>query len=480
MKVAQHYIDGAWVPGSGTTGTALDPATGEPVSEFAEGTAMDAQAAMAAATRAFHVTSWKHDAKLRSDVLLSAATRLEERREQVAHLLVAHNGKMLREAMGEVAAAISELRYYAGLARNLFGRIIEIEPGCFSALHREAAGVAVIIVPWNAPVTLLVRSLGPALAAGCTVVVKPAHQTALVSNMVLDTVLSDPRLAPGIVNTVTESGAEVSRALCESPEVAVISFTGSTAVGKAIARATAGNLTRLSLELGGKAAAVVFDDCDLQQTVRGVLAGGLILSGQQCTALARVIVHESLFDRFAAELSAAMHSVKPGPGMDAASGMGPLIDRANRDRIKALVEGVDRPADVLVRGEVPGGSLAQGAFITPSLIAVEDLASPLVQNELFGPVMVIERFNDEDDAVARANATRYGLAASVWSRDTGGKARRVANRLRSGSVWLNAHNKLFAEIETGGERDSGYGRLHGAEGMNDFLVTKHVYQSTTV
>lgn len=476
MRVAQHYIDGAWVPARGRVGTTLNPATGEPAAEFVEGTAQEAQAAIAAAARAFQATDWKHDARLRSEVLLSAASRLEERREQVAHMLVAQNGKLLREALGEVGAAISELRYYAGLARNLFGRVLEIEPGCFSALHREAAGVAVIIVPWNAPVTLLVRSLAPALAAGCTAVVKPAHQTALVSNLVLDTVLCDPRVPAGVVNTITESGSEVARALCESAEVGVISFTGSTAVGKSIARATSSHLTRLSLELGGKAAGVVFADCDVAATVRGVLAGGLILSGQQCTALARVLVQDSLYERFAAELSAAMRCVRPGPGMDPASGLGPLIDMANRERIRVLVDGASSASGkVLVRGEVPDGELARGAFIGPSLIAVDDLASPLVQNELFGPVMVIERFGDEDDAVRRANATRYGLAASVWSGDAG-RARRIAGRLRSGSVWINAHNKLFAEIETGGERDSGYGRLHGAEGMNDFLVTKHIYQ----
>ena len=339
MRVAQHYIDGAWVPVRGRVGTTLNPATGEPAAEFVEGTVEEAQAAIAAATRAFHATDWRHDARLRSEILLSAASRLEERREQVAHMLVAQNGKLLREALGEVGAAISELRYYAGLARNLFGRVVEIEPGCFSTLNREAAGVAVIIVPWNAPVTLLVRSLAPALAAGCTVVVKPAHQTALVSNLVLDTVLCDPRVPAGVVNTITESGSEVARALCESAEVGVISFTGSTAVGKSIARATSSHLTRLSLELGGKAAGVVFADCDIAATVRGVLAGGLILSGQQCTALARVLVQDSLYERFVAELSEAMRRVRPGPGMDPASGMGPLIDMANRERIRALVEG---------------------------------------------------------------------------------------------------------------------------------------------
>lgn len=479
MRLAQHYIHGAWVPASGPIGITFDPATGEPVGQFVDGTAADAQAALDAALHAFDHSGWKHDARLRADVLLGAARRLEERCEPVARLLVAQNGKLLREALGEVRAAISELRYYAGLARNLFGRVIEIEPGCFSALHREAAGVAVIIVPWNAPVTLLVRSLAPALAAGCSVVIKPAHQTALVSNEVLETLTCDPRVPPGVLNSVCESGAEVARTLCESPEVGVISFTGSTAVGKAIAKATAGNLTRLSLELGGKAAGVVFADCDLPQTVRGVLAGGLVLSGQQCTALARVLVQESVYERFVGELGQALRSVIPGPGLDAASGMGPLIDIINRDRIAALVENAGTSAEVLVHGQVPRGELARGAFISPSLIAVEDLASPLVQKELFGPVLVVERFKDEDDAVMRANATRYGLAASVWSGDAN-KARRVAGRLRSGSVWINAHNKLFAEIETGGERDSGYGRLHGAEGMNDFLVTKHIYQNTWV
>lgn len=477
MKVARQYIDGTWVAANGNLHSTLNPATGLLAAEFVEGSASDARAAIAAAAYAFQATNWKHDARLRADVMLSAAARLEERRELVAHLLVEQSGKLLREAHGEVSAAISELRYYAGLARNLFGRVVEIEPGCFSTLHREAAGVAVIIVPWNAPVTLLVRSLGPALAAGCTVVVKPAHQTALVSNLVLETLLDDARVPAGVINTLTESGVEVSKALCESPEVDVISFTGSTAVGKAIAKATSSNLTRLSLELGGKAAGIVFSDCNILSTVQGVLAGGLILSGQQCTALSRILVQNEIYDHFVSEFKKAMHQIKPGPGMDSESGIAPLIDVANRERIRGLVEmAPDLSGKVLVHGVVPAGALAAGAFIAPSLIEVEDLNSPLIQNELFGPVMVVERFTDENDAVKRANATRYGLAASVWTSDAT-KARRVSSRLKSGSVWINSHNKLFAEIETGGERDSGYGRLHGVEGMNDFLVTKHVYQN---
>lgn len=480
MLTAKHFIDGRWldsVAGAARTGTAIDPATGLPAAQFVEGGSAEAEAAIEAAVRAFHGSSWSRDARLRSSVLLGFAERLEQRKEEIADTLVMLNGKLRREAIGEILAGVSELRYYAGLARNLFGRVLEIEPGCFSMLDREAAGVAVIILPWNAPVTLLVRSLAPAIAAGCTVVIKPAHQTALVNNMVLEALLCDTRLGAGIVNSVVESGAEVSRALCASPEVDVISFTGSTAVGKAIAEAAAPNLTRLSLELGGKAPALVFADCDLDRTVAGVVAGGLILAGQQCTAIARVLVEDALHERFCARLVAALKSVRVGPGMDPASQMGALIDVRNRDRIDRLLDDAERSERVLLRGRIPGGALAEGAFIEPSLIAVDELASPFIQQELFGPLLVIERFSDEGEALRRANATRYGLAASVWTSDAR-RARRVSNGLRSGTVWANAHNRLFAEIETGGSRASGYGRLHGAQGLDDFLATKHFYSET--
>jgi betaine-aldehyde dehydrogenase len=480
MHTSLHYIRGCWIPGeaaSPRTGEALNPATSEVAALYAEGTAADAQAAVAAARNAFETTPWRHSPRVRADLLLAFADRLEARREEVADWLVTLNGKLRREAMGEIMAGVSELRYYAGLARNLGGRVLEVEPQCYSQLDREAAGVAVIILPWNAPVTLLVRSLAPALAAGCTAVLKPAHQTARVHNLVLECIVDDPRLPPGVINSVIESGAEVSRALCADPEVDVISFTGSSAVGKQIARDTAPLLTRLSLELGGKAPAVVLADCDVDRAVQGIVASGMVMAGQQCTAIARVLVEEPLFDTFAARLRDALAEVRVGPGNDPASQMGCLIDLRSRDRIDRLVQEAGDSAQVRrvhLRGRVGTGALARGAFISPSLIEVEDLGSRYVQDELFGPLLVIERFADEDAAVARANATRYGLAASVWGRDTT-RARRIARRLRSGTVWMNSHNRLFAEAETGGSRDSGYGRLHGVQGLDDFLHTKHVY-----
>lgn len=482
MQIAKQHIDGKWLTSVDSTerlAPTFNPANSETVAQYADGNAADAHAAIDAAARAFETSQWKHAPRLRADVLLDFAARLDARKEEIADWLVTVNGKLRREALGEIGAGVSELRYYAGLARTLFGRILEIEPGCYSSLDREAAGVVAIILPWNAPVTLLIRSLAPALAAGCTVVIKPAHQTAIVNNMVLECLTVDERLPKGVLNSVTESGTEVSRLLCSSPDVDVISFTGSSAVGKKIAEATANTLKRLSLELGGKAPALVFKDCDINKTVAGIVAGGMVMAGQQCTAVARVLVEDSIYQDFSQRLAQALKQVKVGPGNDPASQMGCLIDRANRDRINGLMDTAERTQKILLRGQVPGGSLARGAFIEPSLVEVADLQSEFIQNELFGPLLVIERFAGEQDAITRANATRFSLAASVWTNDAA-KARRVATRLRSGTVWSNAHNRLFAEAETGGYRDSGYGKLHGTEGLNDFMQTKHFYFETGV
>jgi acyl-CoA reductase-like NAD-dependent aldehyde dehydrogenase len=480
MRQASHYIDGQWldaVSGSGSRGESINPATSEPLALFADGGVEEAKAALHAADRAFRTTDWRRSPRLRADILLDFATRLEARKEELADWVVTLNGKLRREAMGEIMGGISELRYYAGLARNLYGRILEVEPHCYASLDREAAGIAVIIVPWNAPVTLLIRSLAPALAAGCTTVIKPAHQTALINNMVLETLVCDERLPAGVINSVIESGHAVSSHLCGSKLTDIISYTGSAATGKRIAQTASGTLARLSLELGGKAPAVVFEDCDEDKTIAGIVGGGLIMAGQQCTAIARVLVEAPYFDRFAARLKEALSKVRVGPGNDPSSQMACLIDMRSRDRIAGLVDEAAGKYTMHLRGHIGEGALARGAFITPSLVEVEDLDSRFIQEELFGPLLVIERFGDEAEAVTRSNATMYGLAASVWSRDAS-KTRRIASQLRSGTVWANTHNKLFPEAETGGHHDSGYGRLHGQEGLNDFMATKHFYFET--
>lgn len=480
MNLAKHYINGRWVEavsGKASVKQGINPATSEVVHDFCDGSAAEAKAAVAAAREAFDTTTWKNSPRLRADVLLDFAARMQARKAEIAQWLVTVNGKLHREAMGEVMGSVSELKYYAGLARTQYGRNLEVEPGAFSMLDREAAGVAAIILPWNAPLLLLIRSLAPALAAGCSVVIKPAFQTCMAHNLALECLTDDERIPAGIVNSVIESGIAVSQYLCESLDVDVISFTGSSHVGKLIAESTSPSLKRLSLELGGKAPALVFPDCDMAKTVNGVVAGATVLAGQQCTAITRVLVHDTIYDAFKVQLAQALQNIKVGPGNDPASQMGCLIDIANRDRIAKLVERAEKEARVIVKGQIPQGELAKGAFITPSLIEVDDLDSSFIQDELFGPLLVLERFQDESEAIARANATRYSLASSVWTQDLS-LARRMASKLNFGNVWCNTHNRLFAEAETGGYGDSGYGKLHGLEGMYDFMRTKHFYFET--
>ena len=442
---------------------------------FAAGDANDATTAIAAARHAFDHSDWAGQPRRRAGVLLAFAQGLEANKAELARRLTAENGKLFSEAQHELHAAISEARYYAGLARNVFGRVSQVEPGVMALLAREPLGVAGIIVPWNAPVTLMVRSLAPALAAGCTAVVKAAPQTALVNAAVFETLSQTLELPPGVVNMLCETGNEVAQTLVTSPDVDVISYTGSTRVGKQIMAGAAGTLKRLNLELGGSAPCLVFEDADLDRTVPALARAGTLMAGQMCTAASRVLVQRSRLDEVQARLKDALSELVVGPGDDPASQMGPMIDLENRDRIARLV--ADTPDPVLLRGEPLDGPLACGAFIGPSLVAVEDLDAPLVCEEVFGPVLTVCAFKDEAHAIALANRTRYGLAASVWTNDLG-RGQRVANRLQSGTVWINTHNRLMAEAETGGYRQSGLGRLHGVEGLEAFLQTKHISWDT--
>lgn len=284
-----------------------------------------------------------------------------------------------------------------------------------------------------------------------------------------------PSLPKGVVNSVNEQGTEVGEALVASPDVLVISFTGSSATGKRIMAAAAPTLKRLLLELGGKAPAVVFADAELDTTVRELTLGALTMAGQICVAAARFLVEKSIERAFTSRIREAFQAVRVGPGSDDRSQMGSLIDLQNRDRVARPIEQAGDEGELVLKGEPPGGDLAAGAFLTPTLFRIDNLDSPLVQEELFGPIVSIETFETESEAIAKANATRFGLAASVFTQDLN-RAMRVSRAIRAGTVWLNCHGRLFAEGETGGYRQSGLGRLHGVEGLHDFLETKHAGQ----
>lgn len=479
---AGHYIDGEIIEATkGSEADAINPATGEVIGHWAPGSAALANGATSAARRAFFESEWAHTPRLRAKILLDFADALEGARDELVELITHENGKLTREAEREVSGSAGEARFYAGLARIPQGRSGEVQPNSLSILAREASGVAAVIVPWNAPLSLLVRSLAPALAAGCTVVVKPAPQTTLINAkaMSLLTALSD--LPRGVVNVVNEGIGDnatiVGQTLASSTEVDVISFTGSSQTGKHIMAAAAPTLKRLSLELGGKSPGIIFPDADLDRATKEITGGSTAISGQFCMCASRILVHTDVYDAMAERMVASFSSVRPGPGYESGSDMGPLIDGANQRRILGLIEQAGDEGRLLLQGKVLSGKLAKGSFVTPTLFAMDTVDSDLIREELFGPMVSFERFASEDEAIAKAHATRYGLAASIYTRDLA-RAHRVARRLRAGTVWLNCHRRQFAEAEVGGFGDSGLGRLHGVGAMDDFLETKHIYLET--
>jgi acyl-CoA reductase-like NAD-dependent aldehyde dehydrogenase len=473
-----HWIGGEWGNSVNlATGESRDPSNGALIGSFAAGGVAEARLAVKSARESFDNSPWPHSPRLRQDVLLEWASRLEAHKAALGRLLTMENGKILRQAEGEVAAAISEIRYYAGHARAIRGTAQEIEPGVFSTIYREPAGVAAIIVPWNGPVALLIRSLAPALAAGCTAIVKPAPQTSLVTAEVLKHLAAVTGLPKGAVQLVMETGSAVAEYLVSAEDVDVVSFTGSTAVGQKIMAAAAPTLKKLSLELGGKSCCLVFEDTDIAGIAPQIAAAATIISGQQCTAARRILVHRSRLGDMKEHLSRALKELRVGPGLDPDSDMGPLIDTRARDKVAESMDmAFDRCDEVLLRSSRPADQPAAGAFLTPGAIVHSDPDASFCQEENFGPVIVLEAFDGEREAVERANNTIFGLAASVWTRD-GARALRVARALRDGTVWINDHNKLFAEAEMGGYRRSGLGRLHGPDALLDFTEQKHVFQN---
>ena len=405
-------------------------------------------------------------------MLIELADAILARRDEIARNIAIENGKVLAHCLHETDAAVSEARYYAGLARAVFGRVTEIDEGKQSILAHEAVGVAAIIVPWNAPSTLLLRSLGPAIAAGCSAVIKGAHQTSSVNRIFAECLAACPSLPPGVVNLV-HGEIDAARTLCTHRDVDVVSFTGSSATGKAIMAGAAPTLKRLSLELGGKAPALVFADADLDGAVREIVNGMIPHAGQMCTAIARILVDDAVWDRFVPMLVEAARGVTVGDPLGAGTRMGPLFDLPSAERYVQDCEAAAQAGDVLLQGRVEDGH-PRGNVVTPALYALSDPGHRLVQDELFSPIGIVERFATEQDAVVRANATRYGLAASVHSADHA-RGRRALRARKSGTVCTYCHNRLFAEVETGGYRESGLGRLHGLEGLADFLETKHIY-----
>ncbi|MGW3353158.1 aldehyde dehydrogenase family protein [Nonomuraea rubra] len=469
---ARNLINGRWSD-AGSVHESINPSTGDVVGTYVSAGRAEAQAAVASARAAFDTTGWSRHASLRARALDELADRLAERVPDLGRTLARENGKLLQQTTWEVALSVDWLRYSAASAlTQIAGRAGEPEPGAYFHSTPEAMGVAGLIAPWNSPVILLVRALGPALGAGCTTVVKMPGQTGLTNALFAEAVAATKSLPAGVVNVLTEAGNEVAPFLVESPDVDVLSYTGSTHVGRAIAAAAARTLKRVNLELGGKTPMIVFDDADLDVVVPQLVTSCILMNGQYCCTGSRVLAQRGIADELRTRLAAALEAVKVGPAEDPSSQLGPLIDKAGVARVDHVVEEAASYAKVIVRGgPVTDPELAGGAFYRPSLVEVEQLDVPLVQQEVFGPVQTFEVFDDEADAIHRANATQFGLAASVFTRNDL-RARRVGRELRFGGVWFNTWGVLSEHFEQGGFKQSGYGLLCGLAAITEFQNLK--------
>lgn len=477
---ARHWINAQWT-GSAAIGQSINPSTGAVVGYFQDGGADEAAAAVTAASAAFTSGEWARDVNLRARAISQIADGVEARTQDLASTMSQENGLLLWQAMFQIGTAVQWLRYNAAacLISADVGRHADIGPDVHFRSIPEPLGVAAIIAPWNAPITLSARALGPALAAGCTAVVKMPAQTALTNTLFAEIIAQCSALPAGVVNVFTESGSRGAELMVSSPDVAVVSYTGSTAIGRKIVEASAATLKRLNLELGGKTPLILLDDADLDAAIPTVVSAATMSNGQFCVTGSRVLVHRAIADDVRTRLSAALSAIQPGPSDDPASQIGPLIDRASAERVDRLVEAALADAVPLVRGGlITDGPLAAGAFYRPALLEVERLDIPLVQEELFGPVQTFEVFDSDAEAVHRANATQYGLGAAIFTRNPG-RARAIGRDLQSAGVWINTWGLLNEKFEQGGYKASSNGGfLCGPHALEQFQQIK-VYAELT-
>ncbi len=470
VKTYQQFIDGAWVDSAGGQTLAVEnPADGQVIANVPASSDEDVDRAVNAAAKAFQ--TWQHTTPQdRSLMLLKLADGIEARADEIGRLESKNAGKPVGAAIDEVPVVVDNLRFFAGAARVMEGKAAnEYMSGHTSLIRREPVGVVASIAPWNYPIMMAGWKIGPALAAGNTVVLKPSARTPLTA-LILAEIAADI-FPPGVLNVLTGTGAAIGDALVAHPKVGMISVTGDTDTGKHIAKTAAERVKRLHLELGGKAPVVVFDDADLDAVTENIKLFGYWNSGQDCTAACRVITGPKIYDKFVATLADQVKTIKwgdPAEGDDVE--MGSLIAKAQADKVEGMVERAKKGAEIVTGGHRPS---RPGAYYEPTVIAGPDQRSEIVQDEVFGPVVTVQRFSDEDQAIAWANDVRFGLAASVWSSDIG-KAMRVAKAIQFGTVWINDHFMLVSEMPHGGFKESGYGKDQSMYAIEDYTVVKHV------
>ncbi|MDT9690952.1 gamma-aminobutyraldehyde dehydrogenase [Streptomyces sp. P9(2023)] len=476
-----QYIGGRLRPGtSGDEHSVIDPATGESVYTYALASTNDVDDAVAAATAAFPGWAGATPGE-RSDALHRFAGVLAERAEDIARVESLQCGKPIKLSTEfDVPGTVDNTAFFAGAARHLQGQSAgEYSGDHTSYVRREPIGVVGSIAPWNYPLQMAAWKILPAIAAGNTIVLKPAELTPLTSLMFAQAA-TDAGIPDGVVNIVTGAGRVAGEHLVGHPGVAMTSFTGSTPVGKRVAEIATSTVKRLHLELGGKAPFVVFDDADLEAAAHGAVAASLINTGQDCTAATRAYVQRPLFDAFVARVAELMETVRLGDPFDPSTDLGPLISHAQRDRVAGFVERARGYATVVTGGEAPQGELKNGAYYRPTLITGAAQDSEIVQSEIFGPVLVVLPFDGDDDGLRLANDTPYGLAASAWTRDVF-RANRATREITAGCVWVNDHIPIISEMPHGGYKASGFGKDMSSYSFEEYTQVKHVmYENTAV
>jgi betaine-aldehyde dehydrogenase len=469
------FVDGEWrLAEDGATRELFNPSNGEKIATIAEAGAADAQAAIVAARRAFDEGPWRSlSAAERAALLFKVADAIDAHRDEFMRIDTLNNGKPLRETEYDAIDAANCFRYYAGLATKPHGQTFDVPAPSQTFTVREPIGVCGQIVPWNYPLLMATWKLAPALAAGNVCVLKPAELTPL-STIRLAQLFEELEFPRGVLNIVTGPGATAGHAIAASTLVDKVAFTGGTKTGRSIMQAATSNLKKISLELGGKSPNVIFADADFDTAIDYALFGIFANAGQVCSAGSRLVIQRSLHDRFLERLVERAQKIRVGDGFDPQTEMGPIISPVHRERVEAYIAaGVEEGAKLLCGGERLGGELAGGNFIAPTIFAKTTPAMRIVAEEIFGPVLVVQTFDDEAEAIATANDTIYGLAGAVFTQDIA-KAHRVIRKLRAGITWINTYHPTYNEAPWGGYKQSGIGRELGTYGYDAYTEVKQI------